>query len=81
MRRAELTREDAVRILAGFVRNHVTSGTVFSPWHGCDLCYRDGWLCRTDAFKAHGERPYSRIMPVEDIYGMSDEDIARRVGV
>lgn len=74
MRRHELSDEDARRILAGHVRNHMgNTGCIFSPWYGLDLSISDGQLWK---------RVQATAIPlvlVEDLYGMSDEDIEQHV--
>ena len=79
MHRHELSQQDAVRILAGFIRNNATTTTIFTPWIGCDLAFRDGQLCRTNAGTSHYERGFAPIANLDELLAMSDEEIYRRV--
>lgn len=78
MRRHELSQEDAARILAGSIRNMAAApGTIFTPWHTCDLAIRDGQLCRVSG--NHFDRVHAPIAILDELLAMSDEEIMRVV--
>jgi hypothetical protein len=79
MRREELTKEDTARILAGSIRNNVTTSTIFSPYHSLDLTIRDGQLCRTNTSLGHFDRGFAPIASLDELLAMSDEEIFRRI--
>jgi hypothetical protein len=75
----ELTQGDKQRILAGAIRNMLPCPNVpFSPWFGQDFAYKDGMLCRTQNAPSD-QRTYEPLFAIEEIYGMSDKAIWKRV--
>lgn len=79
MHKHELTHEERVRILAGAVRNNMVASTIFTPYHGLDLAWQAGQLCRTSVHVGHFDRVFEPIASMEEIMEMSDEEIYQRV--
>ena len=70
-----MTEEDQIRVLAGHVRNYMQTATVFTPWPGLDLTYRDGMLCRCTPNVSSEQRQYTPLCSMWDVHDASDAQI------
>lgn len=68
-----MTEDEKKAILAGAVRNNMTTSTIFTPWDGLDLTYRDEMLCRTTA--GSGQQNVVAIASQWDLHDMDDDTI------
>jgi hypothetical protein len=75
-----MSDDKACAILATAVRNAATSQTIFVAWDNFELCYRDGQLCRVTPNTSQYDRYFTPVgLRVEELPGMSDEEIWKRV--
>lgn len=74
MRRHEINDDDARRMLAGHIRNHLGgTGVHFSPWYELELCVQGGQLWRVSP------QGLISLASVEALFTMTDEQIERAV--
>lgn len=73
------TLEQQKAILAGAVRNHMVSpGSIFSPLHGVSLVYQNGMLCKVTRHE-NGEKGFTPLKSVLDLFEMTDNQIWKLV--
>lgn len=67
-------------MLATAVRNAATGQCIFTPIDGLELAFRDGQLCRVSPSTSQYDRYHTPIgLRVEELSGMSDDEIWKRV--
>lgn len=73
--RSELSDQEAHRHLAGAIRNFIAAPHVkFSPWYGTEFQFDQGKL-----YYMHPQGGRTEIMEAEEVYGMSDEQLVKRI--
>lgn len=67
-------------LFATTVRNASTHQCIFTPMSGLEFAYQDGTLYRVTANASSFQRGYTEaLLRVEELPGMSDEEIWKRV--
>ena len=74
-----MSEEDQIRILAGCVRNYMQTATIFTPWVGLDLAYRDETLYRCTPNVSSEQRGYTPICSMWELHDATDVQICEKV--